>query len=244
MRALRAQVRHELASTLGHGESLLLTLGIPLGFLLFFSKVDVITYPVGGGSSVDFVAPGVMALAVMSSAMVSLSISVGFERSYGVLTRLQATPLGRGRLVLAKLLALLAVEAIQLTALGLVALGLGWSPRPGYAAAVLAVVLATGAFGGLALCLAGRLEGVVNLAVSNALYLVLLMTSGMVVPLDKLGGVLGSLSPWLPAGALAEVLHEALGGQPTGVLAWATLSAWGLLAPLAAVALFRFEPNR
>lgn len=244
MKALRAQLGHELRSTLGHGESFLLTLGIPLGFLVFFSKVSVVSYPVGDGDAVHFVAPGVMALAVMSSAMVSLSISVGFERSYGVLTRLQATPLGRGRLVAAKLLALLCVEAIQLAAIAAVAFALGWDPEHLLGQAALAVVLATAAFGGIALVLAGRLEGVANLAVSNALYLVLLMTSGMVVPLAKLGGTVKAISLWLPSGALAELLHHSLGGRPVSWVPWVSLALWGALAPLAAVALFRFEPNR
>ena len=244
MRALRAQLVHELRTTLGHGESFLLTLGIPLGFLVFFSKVSVVSYPIGDGKAVQFVAPGVMALAVMSSAMVSLSISVGFERSYGVLTRLQATPLGRGRLVLAKLLALLCVEAIQLVAIASVAFTLGWHPEHLLGQAALAIVLATSAFGGIALLLAGRLEGVVNLAVSNALYLVLLMTSGMVVPLAKLGGTVKAISLWLPSGALAELLHHAFGGRVVGVTPWIALVIWGTLAPLAAVRLFRFEPNR
>ena len=42
---------------------------------------------------VDFLVPGVLALAVMSTAMVSLGIATGFERRYGVLKRLGSTPL-------------------------------------------------------------------------------------------------------------------------------------------------------
>ena len=102
MKALRAQLRSELQLVLRNGEQLLLTLGIPTLLLVFFSLVDVL--PKGDATDpVDFLAPGVLALAVMSTAMVSLGIGTGFERSYKVLKRLGATPLGRGRLLAAKI---------------------------------------------------------------------------------------------------------------------------------------------
>ena len=47
--------------------------------------------------------PGILALAVMSTSMVSLGIATGFERGYGVLKRLRSTPLGRPRLLSAKI---------------------------------------------------------------------------------------------------------------------------------------------
>ena len=43
--------------------------------------------------------PGILALAVMSTAMTALGIGTGFERGYGVLKRLGSTPLGRPRLL-------------------------------------------------------------------------------------------------------------------------------------------------
>ena len=44
--------------------------------------------PTGTDEPIDFLAPAVLALAVMSTAMVSLGIGTGFERMYGVLKRL------------------------------------------------------------------------------------------------------------------------------------------------------------
>jgi ABC-2 type transport system permease protein len=98
---LLAQTRLELTVTLRNGESLLVTVGIPVGCLLFFSTVDVLPIE---GKAVDFLAPGVLALAVLSTAFANLAISTGFDRSYGVLKRLGATPLGRQRLIAAKTL--------------------------------------------------------------------------------------------------------------------------------------------
>ena len=87
------QLRAEVRRAAGNGEQLLLTLGIPVLLLVFFSVVDVL--PTGTKDPIDFLAPGILALAAMSTAMVSLGIATGFERSYHVLKRLGATPLGR-----------------------------------------------------------------------------------------------------------------------------------------------------
>ena len=43
-----------------------------------------------GTGAVDILTPGVLALAVMSTAFTSLAIATGFERRYGVLKRLGA----------------------------------------------------------------------------------------------------------------------------------------------------------
>ena len=78
---------------------------------------------------VDVFAPGVLALAVMSTAFTSLAIATGFERRYGVIKRLGSSPLPRSGLLLGKVGALLLVEAMQIVVISLVALALGWEPH-------------------------------------------------------------------------------------------------------------------
>src|SRR5438876_4625004 len=112
MKAWRAQTRAEVTMTLRRGESVLLTLGIPVGLLVFFSLVDVLPKPAGIQDPITFLAPGILALAVMSTAMVSLGIATGFERQYGVLKRLGSTPLGRPALLAAKTSAIVALELV------------------------------------------------------------------------------------------------------------------------------------
>ena len=240
MSALLAQVRVELALTLRRGESVLVTLGIPVMLLVFFSLVDVL--PTETDDPVDFLAPGILALAVMSTAMVSLGIATGFERQYGVLKRLGTTPLGRPRLLTAKTAAIVAVEALQLAVLVPVALALGWDPAGDAAVAVGALVLGTAAFAGLGLLMAGTLRGEVTLAAANGLYLLLLLLGGMVIPLAELPGALRSSARLLPAAALSDALHGTLGAAadvPTR--AWLVLAVWAVAAPLAAAATFRWE---
>jgi ABC-2 type transport system permease protein len=244
MGALGAQTRAEVSMTLRRGETLLLTVGIPVVFLLFFSTVHVITTP--HQKPVDFFVPGILALAVMSTAMVSLGIATGFERGYGVLKRLGATPLGRPRLLAAKIAAIVVVEVLQALVLLLVGWGLGWHAGRvgggGGAAAIAVVLLASAAFGGIGLLLAGVLKAEVNLAAANGLYLVLLLLGGMVVPLAKLPSGLASFCRYLPAGALSSALHASLGGGGTVPgQSWAVLAVWAVAAPAFAAISFRWE---
>ena len=240
MSRLVAQAGAEVRMTLRRGESLLLTLGIPVVLLAFFSTVDIL--PRGADDPVDFLAPGVLALAVMSTSLVGLAIATGFERQYGVLKRLGATPLTRLELLGAKAVSVLAVQAVQAVVLLAVAAVLGWRPGNGVAAAMGAVLLATSAFAGLGMLLAGTLRAEATLAAANGLYLLLLLVSGMVVPLDELPGPLRAISRNLPSTALAEALHATLGsGRAVPASAWAVLAAWAVAAPLAAAWRFRWE---
>ncbi len=234
-----AQTRVELVLTLRRGESVLLSLGIPVLLLVFFSLVDVL--PTGTDDPIDFLAPGILALAVMSTAMVGLGIATGFERQYGVLKRLGSTPLGRGALLAAKTLAILAVELLQVAVLTVVSLLLGWRPSGSAGAIVLAMVLATVAFAGLGLLMAGRLRGEAVLAAANGLYLVLLLLGGMVIPVEELPGALRAVARALPAAALSDVVHAASTAGAVPGRAWAVLAVWAVAAPAAAAATFRWE---
>ena len=241
MKPFGAQLRVELVLTARRGETLLLTLGIPLGLLVFFSLVDVLPLPAGVDDPVDFLAPGVLALAVLSTGMVQTAIGVAFERQYGVLKRLGVTPLGRPRLLAAKLVAVLAVELVQVVVLGVAAVLLGWEPSLVAGTALAAVALGTAAFGGLGLLMAGRMRGEVTLAAANGLYLVLLLLGGMVFPLSELPGALRGVAEVLPAAALAELLGAATDGVAPDGRWWAVLGAWALAAPALAALTFRWE---
>jgi len=99
-RMITAQAVLETRTLLRNGEQLLLILIIPLLLLVAFSLESLVN-PGTGLSRVDFLTPGIIALAVMSTAFTSQAIATGFERRYGVLKRLGATPLSRGGLIAA-----------------------------------------------------------------------------------------------------------------------------------------------
>jgi ABC-2 type transport system permease protein len=241
VKGLVAQLRVELTLTFRNGESLLLTLGIPVAVLVFFSLVDVL--PIRG-DAVDFLAPGTLALAVLATGFTNLAIATGFDRSYGVLKRLGTTPLGRGRLLAAKALAVLVVIAVQVVVLAAVGVALGWRSDVEPVPLVAAVVLAVVAFVGMGLVVAGRLPALVALAAANAIFVVLLLLSGMVFPLGKLPPGLRDAARALPSTALADAARGALtAGLHVPDRVWPVLAVWALAAAALAVALFRWEPN-
>ena len=240
IRRVMAQAHMELRLLLRNGENLLVTLGIPVALLVFFSLVDVL--PSAGGSRVDFLVPGVLALSVIASAMVSLGIATGFERFYLVLKRLGATPLRRGELIAAKVLAVLATQALQVAIVVSVGLALGWNPRLGELwVAVLALLLGTAAFAGIGLGLAGSLRAIATLAVANTLFGLMLLVSGILFPLGTLPRAAELVALALPAAPLTDVLRAGLQAAPVPWSDLAILAAWAVGAPLIAARAFRWE---
>jgi ABC-2 type transport system permease protein len=242
-RMIGAQAGLELRTLLRNGEQLVLTLIIPVLLLAAFSQENLVSYP--GHSRIDFLAPGILALAVMSTAFTSQAIATGFERRYGVLKRLGATPLSRRGLIAAKTLTVLAVEVLQAILIIVVALGLGWHPRGGVVAAawtVLLMVVATAAFSGLALLMAGTLRAEATLAAANLVYLVMLGIGGVVFPLTKFPAGSRHVLLLLPADALADGLRSVL--QNGSGLPWRdllVLVVWAAAGITLAVRTFRWE---
>jgi ABC-2 type transport system permease protein len=243
MKQWRAQTSAELRLLMRNGEQLLLTIGIPVLLLVFFSVVDVL--PTGEGDAIDFLLPGVLAIALMSSAMVSLGIATGFERSYGVLKRLGATPLGRPRLIAAKLACVIVVQVVQFVMLAVIAALLGWSVNGLNAVALVSgFVFGTASFVGIGLFLAGTLRGEINLAAQNGLYLLMLLLSGMIINSDSMPSALNSLATALPSGALAAIMRTATGHSTGGIMAPSmVLVAWSAAALVLAGRTFSWSPS-
>jgi ABC-2 type transport system permease protein len=242
-RMVRAQSAMELRLTARRFENLFVMLVIPPAMLAFFGAVPVLS--TGAGKPVDFLLPGVLALAVISTAFVNLGIATGFERGYGVLKRLGGSPLPRSALIAAKLVAVAILEAIQIVLLVAIALGaLGWQPAATASPllALGALVLGTLAFAGLGLLLAGTLRPEATLAIANGLFLVFLLLGGVVLPLDHLPAPLEALSHLLPAAALSDLLRSALAGAAGDIVRPVlVLSAWALASIAIAARTFRWE---
>ncbi|MEU9853118.1 ABC transporter permease [Streptomyces sp. NPDC047974] len=238
-RMIAAQTALETRMLLRNGEQLLLTVIIPSLLLVLFSTVDVVD--TGDGKAVDFLAPGVLALAVMSTAFTGQAIATGFERRYGVLKRLGASPLPRWALMTSKTLAVLVTEVLQIVLLTAIAFGLGWSPHGNPLAVLLLLVLGTAAFSGLGLLMAGTLKAEATLAAANLVFLLLLVGGGVIVPLEKFGAA-GDVLALLPISALSDGLRDVL--QDGAGMPWADagiLAVWAVLGLGAAARFFRWE---
>ncbi|MCC6174859.1 MAG: ABC transporter permease [Chloroflexi bacterium] len=238
---IAAQTRVEVLLALRRGESVLITLVIPTALMLFFGTVDLL--PIAAEKRADFLVPGILALAVMSTAMVSLGIGTAFERYYRVLKRLGGSPLTRPALLTAKILGVLTIEALQVLLVLFVAVViLGWHPAGRLWLAVLAFFLGTAAFGGLGLLMAGTLRAETTLAVANGLYLAFLLIGGVFFPLTHLPAILAEPAQIMPAAALADVFRSATGLEgAVHVQALIALTFWAIVAPLAAALTFRWE---
>jgi len=242
-RMIRAQSALELRTLARNGEQLLLTLIIPVLLLIAFGHENLVS--VGSGSRIDFVVPGILALAVLSTAFTSQAIGTGFERRYGVLKRLGATPLSRRGLIAAKTLTVLAVELAQFAIVLLVGSLLGWQPTASPAAAAwvpLLLLAGSAAFSRLALLLAGTLRAEATLAAANLLYLVMLGLGGVLFPLTKFPAAAQPVLKLLPPAALSDGLRTVLahsGGLPVRDLL--VLCAWAVVAITLAARTFRWE---
>jgi ABC-2 type transport system permease protein len=234
---LLAQARAELVLMLRNGEQLLLTMVIPLALLVGLSTVDAVEVD---GPRVDFFVPGILALAVMSTAFTGQAIATGFDRQYGVLKRLGATPLPRSVLLQAKTLAVLAVELVQVLLICGVGLALGWEPHGSALGVLLLVALGTAAFAGLGLLLGGTLPGLTTLAVANLVWLVMLGLGGVVFPLDRYGAAQHALL-YLPTAALADGLRTLLQHGDVVVRDALVLLGWAVAGLTAAARWFRWE---
>jgi ABC-2 type transport system permease protein len=241
-RATALLAANELRQTLGRGENLLVTMIIPPAVLAFFATTGMV--PGVAGRPVDFLVPGTISLAIIAAGLVNLGIATAYDRRYGVLKRLGGAPIGRSAIVAAKLLAVLAIEVVQVVVILAVAtLALGWRgpATASPALAVLGIVLGTAAFAGLGLLLAGTLRAEATLALANGLFLAALMLGGIVLPVDHLATPLAAVATLLPAAALSDVLRVALGEGGDATRGLVVLGAWGAGAAIAAARTFRWE---
>jgi len=232
------QIRMELRLTARRGEAVVLAMGVPLLVLLGAGLTRATNLPTD--DRLGFVVPGVLALTVMSTAFTGQAITTGYERSYGVLKRLGASPLTRPGLLFAKIGAILALVCLQLLVLALVGVAVGWRPEFGHLASAVGItVLAAAAYSGMALVIASRLRPETVTAAATLIYVLMLAAGGIMFAAPDLG-----TAGWflLPLAAHAQGLRDALtaGSAVPGVI-WLSLGLWAGISLVAAVRTFRWE---
>jgi ABC-2 type transport system permease protein len=235
-----SQARFETRTLLRNGEQLLVALVLPamalVGLALSHSP------SLGPGRRIDLAVPGILALAVISTAFTGQAISTAFDRRYGVLRLLGVTPLGRNGLLLAKALAVLTIEVLQGVVIGALGLALGWRPQwAGLFAGGLSALLGTWTFVALALLLAGTLRAEGVLALANLVWILLLGLGGVIVPPSQMPSALAHLADLLPSGALANGLRDGFGGGRLAGIPLLVLVVWGALATVLASRTFRWS---
>jgi len=237
-RRILAQAWFDLRSMLRNGEQLLLTIILPLLVLIGLTTSDVVE--LGDGPRAGLATAGVLALALISTSFTGQAIGTGFDRRAGLLRLLGTTPLGRGGLMAGRVLAILAVEVIQVVLLGGAGLLLGGDAEPaGIAPAIVAGILGTAAFTALGLLLAGTLRAEAVLALANLIWVLLLAGGGVVLAAHRMG-VAGSVIELLPSAALGDAMRATLidGQWPWSDLI--VLAVWAMAGTAAVVRWFRW----
>jgi ABC-2 type transport system permease protein len=240
-----ALAAHELRLVMRRGEGLLITFVIPALLLLVFSALDPAGGAAGGATAVDRLLPGVIALAVIATSLVSLAISTGYERAYGVLKRLGGSPAGTSVVVAAKTASVLLIEAVQVVLLVGIAvwlLGFRAGPTASLPVILAALLLGTIACAGLGLLMAGTLRAEATLALANLLFLLCLVLGGIVLPLDRLPPAIAAVATVLPPAALTESLAIGLGTViGDAIEPMAILAGWAIVLGVLAARRFRWD---
>lgn len=242
-RMIAAQASMEARLMIRNGEQLLLAVVIPVIVLVGGVRgaehvgLDFSDRPI------DVLTPGVLALAVMSTAFTSLAIATGFERRYGVIKRLGTSPLPRSGLLVGKVGALLLVELLQVVVIGAVGLAMGWDPDvspKALLAAAATLLLGTAAFASLGLFVAGVLRAEATLAAANLIYLLLLAGGAVVLPVSEYGGA-DIVLDHLPSGALGEAMRSALMEGRFATAHLMVLVVWAALGTALTARTFKWE---
>ena len=235
-----AQAKFETGTLIRNGEQLLVSLIFPL--MALFGLAFTTSPSLGDGPRIDFAVPGVLALAIVSTAFTGQAISTGFDRRYGVLRYLGVTPLGRNGLLLGKGLAVLVIEIVQFVVIAAVGVALGWRPDPaGLIVAVPFWLVGSWTFVAIALLLAGTVRAEAVLAIANLVWVLLLGVGGLIIPTSVLPDAVAPVASLLPSAGLGDGLRAAMTGAGFDVLAFGVLAAWAVLATLATTRLFRWS---
>src|SRR5579872_533928 len=182
---IAVQTRYELLLTLRRGENILITLIVPVLLLIFFTSLNIV--PAVNDGAINFLLPGILALAIMAAGMVNLGIATAYERYYGVLKRLGSSPLPRSGLIIAKVISILVLEVIKVVLLiGVAILLYGWQPVGSSWLTLLTLALGTITFAAIGLAMAGALRAEITLAGANALFLLFVLIGGGILPLSHL----------------------------------------------------------
>lgn len=235
---IRRQAGFEARTMLRNGEQVLVAVILPAMAMIGLTLAGV---PDLGARRIDVVVPGVLALAVASTAFTSQAIATAFDRRNGVLRLLGTTPLGRDGLLGGKIIATAAVLTVHLVVLSVLGVALGWRPEAsGVIPALIGILLGAISFVCLAMLVAGRLRAEAVLAVANLLWVVFLGL-GLLLPTSTAPAGVGAVARLLPSGALGDAMRAALIHGTWPIREWSILLAWAVVSGVLATRIFRWS---
>lgn len=241
-RRIAAHAQLEARAILTNGEQLMVSLMLPAMVLLGLRFVPVSPALFGGKSpSMTDAVAATAVTAIIATSLTSQAIATGFDRRNGVLRWIATTPLGRGGYMLGKLGAMAIVHILQIVVLGALSFALGWRPTAGEILWSIPVwILATCAFGGLGLLIAGTLRTEAVLALSNIIFILLIAVGGVAIPANGFPAPVDALISVLPSAAASSALTETLSGHAPSLAALGLLALWAAVFGGLTVRFFRW----
>jgi ABC-2 type transport system permease protein len=197
----------------------------------------------GGISLVASYVPVLIAFSVSTFALQGLPAVLAGYRERGILRRLNATPVGAGRLLGAQVavnLTVAVLDAVLVLAVGRLAFGVA---LPGQAGGfILALILTCAAMLSLGLLIAslattGRVAG----AAGTMLFLPLMFFAGLWMPQATMPAGLRTVGDYTPLGAAVSALQHSMAGQWPSNVGLAVLAGYAVVLGLAAWRFFRWE---
>jgi ABC-2 type transport system permease protein len=246
------QLRYDLLAIRRNPRAQFFILALPLLLLVTFAglfgsgAVDVAGQQVAANRAS---VPGIMGLAVLTSAFMSLTMTIVHQRENGILKRRRATPVPAAVLVLSRAVTVTVSSVVACALMVVVAdAAFGIDPPPGgLVPALLAVVVASLCFA----CCGYAMAAVVKSPdaaqpVLQATLLPLQMISGIYFPVSQLPDWLRHVGEAFPLAHLTSALQHAW--LPTGAeVSWGdlgVLALWAVGAAVVAARHFNWLPSR
>jgi ABC-2 type transport system permease protein len=242
--AFRNLVRVEVTLLVREIVPLLWGVGFPMVLLAIMGAFsDGPDKSLGGFSLVASYEPILIAFTCSTFALQGLPTVLAGYRERGILRRLNATPVGAGRLLAAQLtvnLSMTLIAALGILIVGDAAFGV---PLPGQPAGfILALILTAAAMLTLGLLVAslartGRVAG----AAGSMLFLPLMFFAGLWMPQAMMPAALRRVGDDTPLGAAVSALQHSMSGQWPSASGLAILAGYTVVFGLLAWRLFRWE---
>ena len=221
-------------------------LAVPLVLLVIFGAIPFYTQKrasLDGYTLLDAYVPILIAYALAMLALTSLPMVLADYRERGVLRRLQTTPAGPVRVLVAQFVAYAAVIALMvLLILAVARVGYGVVfPRQVAGFIVAALLGAVGVLSIGLLIAAAAPSAQTAQSIGMILLFPMMFFAGLFFPIPVMPSFLRHLSHATPLGATVQALQDAWLGHWPHPLQLITMAAWAVGCAVAAALLFRWE---
>jgi ABC-2 type transport system permease protein len=214
---------------------------LALGY--FIPGFDEPATELDGARFIDIYSPIALALGLATLALVTLPPVLSSYRQFGILRRLQTTPIHPARLLTAQLVVNLIVAvlaAIMAIVAVVAAFDVPVPQRPlWFALSFLLTALCMLSFGMLVGAVARSSASAT--AIGMALYFPMLFFAGVWIPRSVMSEGLRSVSDVTPLGAAVQALEDSWFGEPPDPLSLAVLTVYTLIVGVLAVRVFRWD---